>query len=374
MGQGMTNGLEQNNDTAHSVASSLNEKTTTDLSIIVVSYNTVALLRKCLNSIYAHPHSEWQVEVIVVDNASHDGSAEMVRAEFPPAHLIANEANLGFARANNQALELAIGQYILLLNPDTELLDEAVWKMLAFLQATPNVAVVGPALLYPDGSYQEGSFRFPSLLQIFFDFFPLNWRLTRSRLNGRYPRQFYQGEHPEPFEIDFPLGACLMVKQSVVQTIGKLDEHFFMYMEEIDWCYRIKAAGTPQGYGATGFRFRAGRRQPHHWQIYCLPSAKIIHHAGASSRQFRDEMFYQLHKSRAYFYQKHYSPPFQFGARWLTRIGLGWLTLQATFGRIRGKMSRDDYNNRLRAYRRVWGLRETNLTPQPPSLKRKGES
>ncbi len=331
----------------------------TDLSIIVVSYNTAGLLKKCLESVLANPHPSWQSEIIVVDNASHDGSAEMVRQEFPQVQLIANEENRGFARANNQALTVAGGRFILLLNPDTEVVGDAIWKMVAFMEAEPQAAVVGPALIYPDGSFQEGSFRFPDLPQIFFDFFPLNWRFTRSRLNGRYSRRLYDGPSPDAFEIDFPLGACLMVRRSVLQKIGLLDEQFFMYMEEIDWCYRIKHGDTPPGYEAPGINFRAGRKQPHHWRIYCLPSAKIIHHSGASSNQFREEMFYQLHRSRAYFYKKHYTPRFQTAARWLTAAGLGWLGLAARWQTVRGRIRIDELNRRLKAYRRVRTLHKS---------------
>ncbi len=271
----------------------------------------------------------------MVDNASADGSAELVRREFPQARLIANSENRGFAAANNQALKLATGKYIVLLNPDTEVVGAALWQMLAFLEAEPKAAVVGPALLYADGSFQEGAFRFPGLWQIFFDFFPLNWRLLRSRLNGRYPRRRYETAYPRAFEIDFSLGACLMLKRPVLEQIGLLDEAFFMYMEEIDWCYRIKAVG---------------------WRIYCLPAAKIVHHAGASSRQFRDEMFFQLHRSRAYFYRKHYSPLFQHAARWLTRLGLTALTLDALLKCRRNQISPEELRARRRAYARIWKL------------------
>jgi GT2 family glycosyltransferase len=327
-----------------------------DLSIVIVSYNTAGLLRKCLNSVYANPHSNYRFEVLVVDNASPDNSAEMVRSEFPQVELTVNTENKGFAAATNQALRLAQGTYLLLLNPDTEVLDEALWKMVAFLEAEPQAAIVGPALLYPDRTFQENAFVFPGLWQIFFDFYPINWRLTRSRLNGRYPRRLYEGEFPQAFEIDFPLGACLMVRRSVVEKVGLLDENFFMYMEEIDWCYRIKQAEMPPGYRPVGLRFRPGRRKPSHWRIYCLPGAKIIHHAGASSNQFREEMFVQLHTSRAYFYKKHYSRRFQRAARLLTRLGLAGKMLSTRFDRLRGKISAAEAKNRLHAYGRVWNL------------------
>ncbi len=343
-------------ETPHAEESSL--PPVVDLSVVIVSYNTVALLRQCLKSVYAQPHSHYSFEILVVDNASSDQSATMVRAEFPQVELIANSENRGFAAATNQAIKHAHGTYLLLLNPDTEVQDEALWKMVAFLEAEPQAAVVGPALLYPDGSFQESAFKFPGLWQIFLDFYPLNWRLTRSRLNGRYPRRLFTGEFPQAFEIDFPLGACLMVRRAIVEKVGLLDEAFFMYMEEIDWCFRIKQAEMPAGYRPVGLRFRPGRRHPSRWQVYCLPAARIIHHAGASTSQspFRQEMFYQLFKSRRHFYNKHYSHRFQVAARWLTRLGLVGKVLASGVARLRGRLSRTDFSDRLQAYRRVWRL------------------
>lgn len=328
-----------------------------DLSIVVVSYNTAPLLRKCLSSVYANPHERYTFEIIVVDNASKDDSLQVVRQEFPQVSLIENSENRGFAAATNQGLQAASGTYLLLLNPDTEVIGDALWQMVAFLSEEPQAGVVGPALLYADKSFQESAFRFPSLAQIFFDFFPLNWRLTRSGLNGRYPRKWYDSAtNRNAFEVDFPLGACLMTRQSVVAKVGLLDEGFFMYMEEIDWCYRIKLGEVPAGYTPLGLRFRPGRRKPSHWRIYCLPAAQVIHHAGASTRQFREEMQVQLFKSRAYFYRKHYSRRFQFAAGLITRLGLTGKMLGTLFNRLRNRLNGDETRVRLRTYARIWNL------------------
>ena len=325
-----------------------------DLSIVVVSYNTAALLEKCLTAVYANTHSAFTFEVLVVDNASSDDSVSIVQTKFPEARLIANTQNRGFAAASNQALAVAQGTYFVLLNPDTEVVGEALWQMVAFLEAEPQAAVVGPSLLYPDGSFQEGAFRFPTLLQIFLDFFPLNWRLTQSRVNGRYPRRLYEEPRPQAFEIDFPLGACLMLRRSVTQRVGLLDDDFFMYMEEIDWCYRIKQTEVPAGYRPLGLRFRPGRRRPNRWKVYCLPAAKIIHYGGASTKQFREEMQVQLFKSRAYFYKKHYSRQFQFAASVLTRLGLVVRFGQSYYQQLRGQINQDEGATRRRAYQRIW--------------------
>jgi len=332
------------------------EVSTVDLSIVIVSYNTAKLLRACLQSVYPNLHPHYRLEIIVVDNASSDDSVAVVRREFPQVQLIVNSQNHGFATANNQALKVAKGNFIVLLNPDTQVVGDALWQMMNFLEAETNAAAVGPALLYPDGSFQESAFHFPSLSQIFLEFFPLNWRLQRSRWNGRYPRHLYEGDYSPPFEIDFPLGSCLMLPRDLLERVGLLDENFFMYMEEIDWCYRLKTLEMPPGYLSPNVQFRPGRRKSHHWQVYCLPQAKIIHHSGASSRQFRDEMFYQLYRSRAYFYRKHYSSSFQLAARLLTRLGIVGLTLQLFFNRLFGRVNAAEFQARRRAYGRVWEL------------------
>lgn len=332
------------------------EQVPVDLSIIVVSYNTAGLLEKCLSAVYANSHEQHRFELIVVDNASSDESVEVVRQKFPQAQLIVNAENRGFAAANNQALERAQGTYIVLLNPDTEVIGDTLWKLVAFLEAEPQAAVVGPALVYPDQTFQESAFRFPSLWQIFLDFFPLNWRFARSRLNGRYPRRLFEGGFPQAFEIDFPLGACLMLRRSVIEKVGLMDEGYFMYMEEIDWCYRIKQAAVPAGYRPLGLRFRPGRRKPSLWKIYCLPAARLVHHAGASTRQFREEMQVQLFRSRAYFYKKHYSRRYQWAARSLTRLGVIGQAATALYDRLRGRLTTDETRKRLRAFRRIWQL------------------
>jgi hypothetical protein len=326
---------------------------TVDLSVIIVNYNTADLLRKCLESVYKQEHGDGKFEIIVIDNASADASMAMLHKEYPDVITIENQENKGFAYANNQGLRQAKGQYLVLLNSDAEVVDNALWKMTAFLDAHPTAAAVGAHLVYPDGSFQEGAFRFPGLLQIFFDFFPLNWRLTRSRLNGRYSRKLYEGDHPRAFEVDFVLGACLMIRRTALEQIGLLDESYFMYMEEIDWCWRVRHANPAPGYSPLTVRFRPGRRKLQTWTVHCMPSATVIHHAGGTSRKFRDEMFYQLHKSRHFFYRKNYSNRFNVGAKWLTKIGMTYLGLAARWQAMRGNLDKGELQNRLSAYKRV---------------------
>jgi GT2 family glycosyltransferase len=310
-----------------------------DLSIVIVSFNTRQLLRECLDSVYASPAPV--SEVVVVDNASRDGSAAMVRKRFPQVRLIANEDNRGFAAANNQALRI-IGygtgdtphppppKYMLLLNPDTIVGKSALATLVRFMDENPQAGACGARLLHGDGCFQHSAFAFPTLFQVFFDFFPINHRLTDSRLNGRYPRRLYQAG--EPFPIDHPLGAALMVRREAVVQVGLLDERFFIYCEEIDWCLRIKAAG---------------------WGIWCVPEAEIVHHLAQSTEQFRNEMFVALWKSRYQLFGKHYSRLFQWIVRRIVRLGL-WAEVQrARATARRGEITESELTSRLMAYRQV---------------------
>ena len=271
-----------------------------DLSFVVVSYNVRELLANCLRSVRETLRdSGIAYEVWVIDNASSDDSASMVRRDLPEMHLIANAENSGFAAANNQGIRQAGGRYVFLLNPDTELLDGAAQEMMGFMERTPGAGMVGPSLSYGDGSFQHSAFRFPSLAQIFLDFFPLNHRLTNSRINGRFPVRLYQRN--QPFLIDHPLGAAMLLRRQAIDQVGMLDERYFMYCEEIDWAIRIKRGG---------------------WTIHTVPRARITHHAGQSTRQFRDRMFIALWRSRFRLFAQHYSPAFQWAARQIVGLGL----------------------------------------------------
>lgn len=299
------------------------------LAVIVVSYNTHRLLRECLTSVFESlERSELRGEVWVVDNNSSDGSAEMVRAELPNVHLVANTTNRGFAAANNQALRaLGLGdpaalnppQAVLLLNPDTVVRDDALGQMYSALLDDPGTGITGAGLTYPDGSFQHSAFRFPDLFQVFFDFFPINHRLTDSRLNGRYPQALYQ--RGEPFPIDHPLGAALMARWETVKQVGPMDERFFIYCEEIDWCMRSR---------------------DHGWRTLCVPRAAIVHYAGQSTRQSHDEMFIALWKSRFLLIKKHYPSSFQRLARVVVSLGLKRRIRRARSAVSRGEMDQSE--------------------------------
>ncbi|HSM54690.1 MAG TPA: glycosyltransferase family 2 protein [Candidatus Sulfomarinibacteraceae bacterium] len=252
-----------------------------DLSIIIVSWNVRQLLRHCLQSIAAN-RGDLRLQVIVVDSASADGTPDMVREQFSWVHLIACEDNVGFPRGNNIGLKEARGRYILLLNPDTRVLGNALTAMTHYLQAHPAVGVVGPQLLYADGEIQSSRRRFPTLLTAFFESTWLEPWAPRSVLNyyrvGELGADFIQ-------DVDWVMGAALMTRQEIVQQVGPLDEAYFMYSEELDWCRRIRQAG---------------------WRVVYLPSAQVIHYEGKSSEQAVTARHINFQRAKLRYYRKYH--------------------------------------------------------------------
>jgi len=300
------------------------------LTAIVVSYNVRPLLDACLESLRAAAAAAPDVpmRVLVVDNASGDGSAELVRERFPFAELRALERNLGYGGGANVGIRAATTPYVLLLNPDTEMRGDAPAAMVRFLEEHPAAGLVGPRLVYPDGSFQHSAFAFPTLAMSFLDFFPINHRLTGSRLNGRYPRAWYE----RPFRVGHPLGACMCARRAALEQVGGFDEGFFMYAEEVDLCWRIARTG---------------------WEIWYTPNATVVHHEGASTRQFRSEMLVELHKSRNRFFGMHYGRAFALGNRAIVCLGILRDLARAALDRKRGRLSVDEWRERCRAYGRV---------------------
>jgi len=336
------------------------------LAIVIVSYNVRELLAACLRSVFASldRSPELAAEVWVVDNASADGSAALVGDHFPQVRLLASDENLGFAGGNNAALR-ACGfsiqdaprvtdnvsrftshvppDFVLLLNPDTEVLDDAIGRMARFLAQHPRVGGGGAQLQYPDGRFQHGAFSFPGLLQLWFDFFPPRpRRLLDSRLNGRYPRRCYK--RGEPFPIGFGLGAALMIRREAIEAVGLLDEGYFMYAEEIDWCWRMQRAG---------------------WRFYCVPAARVVHHGGASARQFREQSYLNLWRSRQRLYGRFYSPLRRWLAFCIVRLGMWAESRRVRHAAAHGQISEAELQKRLAIYRDI----STLYPAQPPTTR-----
>lgn len=231
------------------------------LSVIIVSWNVRDLLQRALTAVYASWGDRPGLQVIVVDNASHDNTVQVVREIFPQATVIANSDNRGFPWGNNQGLAAATGDFLLLLNPDTEVLADALPRMVDYLHAHPDVGMVGPQLLHPDGSVQSSRRHFPTLPVIFLESTWLDKLAPRKLL-----RYYYAQEKPDHItqDVDWLYGAAMLTRRTVVEQVGGMDEGFFMYSEELDWCKRIKTAG---------------------WRVVYLPEAQIIHYEGKSSEQ-----------------------------------------------------------------------------------------
>lgn len=275
------------------------------LAIVIVNYNTRDLLRTCLRSLDAGA-ARCTVTTWVVDNASRDGSAEMVRAEFPRVSLIANAHNGGFAYANNLALRRLIAcasqqagnaaseeeiprsvsaEYILLLNPDTETPPGALDRLVDYLETRPEVGVVGPKLLLPDGSLDMACRRsFPTPAAAFYRMVGLSRLFPRSPRFGRYNMTFL---HPDlETEVDSVVGACMLLRSAVVREVGLLDEAFFMYGEDLDWAYRIKSYG---------------------WRIMYAPQVTVYHHKRAASSQRPFATIRHFYDAMRIFHRKHYA-------------------------------------------------------------------
>lgn len=224
-----------------------------DLSVVIVNWNTESLLRDCLRSVYDTVEG-MTFEVIVVDNASSDGSVAMLKVEFPQVRRIENFENRGFAAANNQAFRVMTGRYALLLNSDTVLTGGAVRELYAFMEEHPEAVMACGQLLNADGSKQNSIAAFPTLLSLL-----VNVPLLEILFPARYPSK--RQEYRHPIEVDSGIGACLIVRKSAIDGVGGLDERYFFFFEETDWARTMREAG---------------------WKIYHVPTARIYHFQGKS--------------------------------------------------------------------------------------------
>jgi GT2 family glycosyltransferase len=254
-----------------------------DLSIIIVNWNTRNILRDCLESVYTQTKGI-SFETIVIDNASADGSAEMVKSSFADVILIENTENKGFAAANNQGIQIARGDYILLLNSDTIVLDNAIEKTLQFARKLKDAAAVGCKILNKDMTLQPNCFMFPSILNMLLSSLYLYKIFPKSRFFAREQMGFW--DRNDIRQVDVVTGCFILVKKTVLDDIGLLDEDYFVYGEETDLCYRFVKRG---------------------YKNYFYPNAQIIHLGGASSSQIKPKMALQLRASILFFFRKHRS-------------------------------------------------------------------
>lgn len=255
-----------------------------DVSIIVLNYNTCRLTMDCLRSVY-DSKTKFFYEIILIDNNSRDDSVERISREFPDVMLIANSENVGFARANNQGMEVASGRYVLLLNSDTVVRRDTLETMVSFMDSRPDLGASGCKVILPDGSLDKACKRgFPTPSASFYYAFGFSKLFPdRPRFNG------YQLGYLDPdrdYPVDCLVGAFMLLRRKTIDQVGGLDEDFFMYGEDLDWCFRIKEAG---------------------WGIYYYPQTSIVHLKGGSARRRPFKIVYEFHRAMILFHRKHYS-------------------------------------------------------------------
>jgi GT2 family glycosyltransferase len=262
---------------------SMSELSKMDVSVVIVSWNTRDILRGCLRSVFEQT-KEASFEVFVVDNNSRDGSADMVREEFPTVKLIENAQNRGFAAANNQALRLASGRYMLLLNPDTLILDDAISRCVQYADLHSDVGVVGCQVLEDENRISNTGFSFPTPWNEFLALSGLSRTFPRSRLFGRPELGWWARDSEQ--DVDVVAGMFMLVRREAIAKVGLLDESYFVYSEETDWCYRFSRAG---------------------WRRVFTPSARIVHVDGGrkSTSQISTKMFVQMQKSSMIYHRKN---------------------------------------------------------------------
>jgi GT2 family glycosyltransferase len=274
------------------------------LSIVIVNYNTEKLLRSCLESVYAGANGT-PLDIWVVDNNSHDNSVAMLKSLFPMVRVIQNPSNVGFSRANNVVISQSRSDYILLLNPDTLIIGDAIERVVKFMKEHPEVGIAGCRVLNRDGTLQLACRRsIPTPEVAFYRVTGLSKLFPRSRVMAKYNMTY---ESPDRMhEVDAVSGAFLMIRREVVDQIGPLDERFFMYGEELDWCLRTKRAG---------------------WLIMYCPEAQIIHYKGESTKYNSRKAAIEFHRAMYLFHRKHFARDYSPVTNFFIYAGIGVKTL-----------------------------------------------
>jgi GT2 family glycosyltransferase len=271
-----------------------------DISILIVNFNTKKLLEQTIQSV-TNTVKNINYEIIVVDNASSDGSVEVIKKNYRNVILIKNKTNDGFAKANNIGIKKAKGRYILLLNSDTLLVNDCIEKSIKYLDNNKDVGALGCKVVLPNGKLDTACKRgYPTPEASFFYMLKLDKLFPSVKRFGQYNLSYLSQN--EINEVDSLVGAFMMVRKDTIDEVGLLDEKFFMYGEDIDWCMRIKEAG---------------------WKIIYYPEASIIHYKGASSKKKRHKILFEFHRAMYIFYKKHYLKKYNIIVTLLVYIGIG---------------------------------------------------
>ncbi|HCE17434.1 MAG TPA: glycosyltransferase family 2 protein [Anaerolinea thermolimosa] len=278
-----------------------------EVSVIIVNWNARQYLARCLAALVEHGAGV-DYDLWVVDNASEDDSVAFVQQAYPQAHLIMNAQNVGFARANNQAIAQSTGRFLLLLNSDAFLQAGALESLLQAMRNHPDTGIAGAQLFYEDGRLQRSCYAFPTLASELWQTLWLDRLFPHSRVFGGYQMTWWAMDTPR--EVDWVMGACILVRREALEQVGGFDESFFMYSEETDLCYRMKQAG---------------------WKVRYVPDARVVHVWGGSANLAGRETLVRLYQSRVQFFRKHYGPLTAFGYKLLlgfsslVRTAMGWV-------------------------------------------------
>ncbi len=243
------------------------------LSIIIVTWNSEEFIKNCLQSIF-NTKGSIELEVIVIDNGSQDETVKIVQEFEPLVKPVLNQTNLGYARGNNQGIEIARGEYILLLNPDVELKEKCLQLMLDFMEKHTDIDGLGPQLLNLNGTIQPSCREFPDFSILLWEISGLSYLFPESRIFGRWRMGYFDFQSPR--EVDQPMGSCLLLSRKILERIGILDERFPIYFNDVDLCYRMKKNGG---------------------KLYFFPEAKAFHYKGGSTQKVKPEMILSAHLS-----------------------------------------------------------------------------
>ncbi len=280
--------------------------------VCIVAWRSRAVLGACLRAVLGEPGVG---AVVVVDNASGDGTVELVQEKFPTVHLLANDCNVSFAAGNNQAFRVTSAPFVLLLNPDTEVEPGAVRRLLGVMQEDARIGAVAPQLILPDGSVQSSVRGFPDPASVTFEALGLARLFPRSAVANRY--RLRDWDHATRRDVDQPMASALLLRRAALEEVGLFDEQFPLYFNDVDLCYRLREAG---------------------WRIVFEPAAKVRHHHGQSTSQVRVGAILESHRSLIRFYRKHYRGR----VNWFVYAGavaLAWVTMwpRAAWAWIRGR-------------------------------------
>ena len=280
------------------------------LSTVIVHYRTLATLPACLRAI-AVSSEGLETETVVVDNHSGDGVAEVLARDFPRVRLLNNPGNFGYARAVNRGIAETSGEFVLVMNPDCTLDPGAVGALIGHLRAHPRSAIVGPRIVNPDGSLEYSARAFPDHLAFLFNRYSL---LTRWFPGNPYSRRYLltDWDHATVRDVDWLSGACLMVRREAIRQVGPMDERFFMFNEDVDWCRRMKLA---------------------HWTVTYVPEAGAVHHVGASRRRVAARVIVERHRGMIHYFHKHHptNPVLTFLADTLIMVRAGVMLAHNAF-------------------------------------------